>query len=168
LQVTSPAICANGTQSTLALYKDNGCLGAPSEFRAVEAAKGRECLDVEGMKSFALYCTGEGIGGSGGGEHRRNGNTGGIMQFLLVLTLIVMMFFLIMVLSILTWVRKYGGSMGKVIEAIRVSSLHLIIFVKYLHILILFLLESHKTQGRSYCNIRSAIKIGARSGGILI
>lgn len=151
-----------------ALYKDAGCLGEPSEFSAADAAKGRECSDVKGMKGFVFYCTGEGIERSGGGEHRRNGNAGGIMQFLLVLTLIVMMFFLIMVLSILTWVRKYGGSMGKVIEAIRVSSLHLIIFVKYLHILILFLLESHKTQGRSYCNIRSAIKIGARSGGILI
>jgi len=119
MEVSSAAICANGTQSTLALYKETGCLGAPSEFRDVKEEESRACLNVEGMNSFAFYCTGEGIERSRGREHGRNGGGGGIMQFLLVLTLIIMMFLLMLVLSIFTWVRKYGGSVGKLIEVAR-------------------------------------------------
>jgi len=119
MEVSSAAICANGTQSTLALYKETGCLGAPSEFRTVKEEESRDCLNVGGMNSFAFYCTGEGIEGNRGGEHGRNGGSGGIMQFLLVLTLIIMMLFLMLVLSIFTWVRKYGGSVGKLIEFAR-------------------------------------------------
>lgn len=121
MQVTSAAVCANGTLSTLALYKGIGCPGAPSEFRAVEA-ESRKCLDVEGMKSYAFYCTGEGIErGRSGEPGRSGGQSGGIMQFLLVLTLIIMMFFLMLVLSVFAWVRKYGGSAGKLIEVLKVS-----------------------------------------------
>jgi hypothetical protein len=121
MQVTYAAVCANGTLSTLALYKGTGCPGAPSDFRAVEA-ESRKCLDVEGMKSYAFYCTGEGIERGRSGEPGRNGGGGGgIMQFLLVLALIIMMSFLMLVLSVFVWVRKYGGSAGRLIEVVKVS-----------------------------------------------
>jgi hypothetical protein len=153
LQVTTAAVCANGTQSTLALYKETGCLNAPSEFRAVEK-ESRKCLDVEGMKSFAFYCTGEGIERSKDGEHGRNGGGGGIMQFLLVLALIIMFFFLMLVLSVLAWVQKFGGSVGKLIEIARVSSSPLVFLVNtYSNFL---LLESREAQGWRYRDIRSA------------
>jgi hypothetical protein len=121
LQVFSSAICANGTESTLALYEGTGCPGAPSEFRAVTKEELKSCLDVAGMNSFAFYCTGKGIERSREREPVRHGGSGGIMHFLLVLTLIIMMSFLMMILSILVWVRKYGGSVGRVIEFARVS-----------------------------------------------
>jgi len=122
MKVSSPAICANGTQSTLALYKETGCLGAPSEFRAVKEEEKRVCLDVEGMNSYAFYCTGEGIERSrDGGDGRKGGSggSGGIMQFLLILTLIIMMSLLMLLLAIHAWVRKYGGSMGQLIDFVR-------------------------------------------------
>jgi len=115
MRISSAAICANGTQSTLALYKETGCLGAPSEFRAVKA-ESKECLNIEGMNSFAFYCSGEGIERSRGKE---NSGSGGIMHFLLVLTLIIMVLSLMLVLSILSWIQKYGGSMSKLIEIVR-------------------------------------------------
>lgn len=114
LEVSSAAVCTNGTQSTLALYRTTGCFGAPSEFRAVKEEDSNRCSSVEGMKSFAFYCTGEGI-------QQGNNHGGGILQFLLVLTLIIMMSLLILIVTVFTWVRKYGGSVGKLIEFARVS-----------------------------------------------
>jgi hypothetical protein len=126
MKVYSAAICANGTQSTLALYKETGCLGAPSEFKPLEEDDMKSCMDLEGMNSFAFYCTGEGIErGREPGRSRKSGG-GGILQFLLILTLIVMVSFLMTLLAVFTWVRKYGGSMAKLIDWARVSSSPLI------------------------------------------
>jgi hypothetical protein len=155
LEVTSAAVCANGTESTLALYKETGCLGGPSEFRAVKRAESKECLNVEGMKSFAFYCTGKGI--ERGRETGRNGGGGGIMHFLLVLTLIIMVFFLMTMLTVLTWVRKYGGSVGKLIEFARVSCSPLVLLVdKYTDFLPS---ELRKTQGWKYRHIVEILMI---------
>jgi hypothetical protein len=154
LKVSSAAICANGTQSTLALYKETGCLGAPSEFRAVNQAESKGCLNVEGMNSFAFYCTGEGIERGRGREHGRNGGGGSIMHFLLILTLIVMMSSLMLVLSIFTWVRKYGGSVGKLIEFARVSCSSLVFLVNTNTNFLL--LEPREAKGRRYRYMRSA------------
>ncbi|KAF2668006.1 hypothetical protein BT63DRAFT_457307 [Microthyrium microscopicum] len=116
LQIHTPAICANGTEATFAFYEGVGCHGMPSEFKTVEERDARQCLDVEGMKSFAFYCTGEGIERNDGRPTGGNGNGGGILQFLLVLFLIFMVFSLMLLLTVFTWVRKYGGSVGKVFD----------------------------------------------------
>lgn len=115
IQISTMATCANGTESTFAWYKGVGCHGEPT-FNDDEASK--TCVDADGMGSFAFYCTGEGIERADKGKGS-NGNGGGFLQFFLVLTLIVMGSILILVLSILTWVRKYGGSVGKLIEFAR-------------------------------------------------
>ncbi len=60
MKVISPAICANGTQSTLALYKGKSCVGAPASFVEVTDEDTKSCMDLDGMSSFAFYCTGEG------------------------------------------------------------------------------------------------------------
>jgi hypothetical protein len=140
------ATCANGTRSTVALYKDAGCLGAPSEIKDVNEEETKRCMNVKGTSSFAYYCTGEGIGNSIGGGHDQNsgiqngeiqngeiqnGGTqkdgsqtsgnGGLLHFLFVLTCIVIIFSLMLLLAIFAWIRKYGSSVGSVFELISVS-----------------------------------------------
>jgi hypothetical protein len=156
IEITSPAICANGTQSTLALYKGIGCHGAPSEFKAVEKDGSKECLNVEGVNSFAFYCTGEGIERGNGREPGQHHGGGGIMQFLLVLTLIIMMSCLMLICSVLVWVRKYGGSIGKLIELARVSCIP---FLSLVHTYTnCFLSEPCGAQRRRYLVMRSDLK----------
>lgn len=112
LQVSKAAICANGTQSTLALYKNDGCFGQPSEFRTVEESDNNECKDVGGMQSYAWYCSGEEIGGP---EPIKNqGSLGG---FLLILFLI----FLILMVTLIFWLRKIGEYVGFIVRFVRVS-----------------------------------------------
>jgi hypothetical protein len=164
LQVTTAAVCANGTRSTLALYKKTGCLGAPSEFRELEAESSK-CLDVEGMNGFAFYCAGEGIERSKDGEQGGKGGSGGIMQFLLVLTLIIMVSFLMLVLTIFTWVRKYGGSVGKLIELARVSSPFVFQVNTYTDILVL---ESREAKRWGYRDISISFEDGTTFGGVLV
>lgn len=116
MKVYSAGVCANGTQSTLALYNDKSCVGAP-KFLDVKEEDTKPCMDLDGVSSFAFYCTGEGIEGSPeSSDPEKSRGGGGAMQFLLVLSLICMMFFLMLVLSIFTWVRKYGCSVGKIIQ----------------------------------------------------
>jgi hypothetical protein len=122
VQLTAAAVCRNGTQSTAAFYKGAGCHGIP-QFRTVEGQKGRDCENVEDFGSFAYYCTGEGIEehdrgrpGVGNGERK-----GGIMHFMLVLSLIIMCAVLILILTVITWINKYGGSLGQIIQSVRVS-----------------------------------------------
>jgi len=114
MKVFSKATCPNGTKSTLALYGGKDCAGSPS-FRELNKHDMKTCLDLKGVSSYAFYCTGEGVGGDDKtpGKPRQGASA---MQFILVLSLICMMFFLILVLSVLTWVRKYGGSVGKIID----------------------------------------------------
>jgi hypothetical protein len=161
MKVYSAAVCANGTQSTLALYKAIGCLGAPSEFRAITEEETRACLDVEEMNSYAFYCTGEGLGRSRDSEPGRNGGGGGgsVKHFLLIIILIITTFFLMLLLTILAWVQKYGGSLGKLIEFARVSRSPQIIQV---NINTELRLEPREAQGRKYQNMRSALKIVKR------
>lgn len=121
MKVIFPGVCANGTQSTLALYEEKACVGAPASFVDIKDETTNSCMDLSGMASFAFYCTGEGIEGSAPSNPGPPRQSGGIMQFLLVLTLICMMFFLMLVLSIFTWVRKYGGSVGKLVDFAKVS-----------------------------------------------
>jgi len=117
LMIFNAGICRNGTQSTLALYSEKSCGGAPT-LRDVKEDDTNTCMDLTGMSSYAFYCTGEGIQRSpnGSGPPRQGGS---VMHFLLVLTLICMMFFLMLVLSIWTWVRRYGGSVGKLVELMK-------------------------------------------------
>jgi len=122
MRVYSAGICANGTQSTLALYKEKSCVGGPATFLDIGEKDTKTCLDLSESSSFAFYCTGAGIEDSDGsptGPDRPRENGGSVMHFLLVLSLICMMFFLMLVLSIYTWIRKYGGSAGKVIQVLQ-------------------------------------------------
>lgn len=123
MKVYSAGICANGTQSTLALYQEKACVGEPTTFLDIKEEDTKSCMDLEGVSSFAFYCTGEGIAGSpespsnpAPSQPKQGGN---IMHFFLILALICMMFFLMLVLSIFTWVRKYGGSAGKLIQLVQ-------------------------------------------------
>jgi len=118
MKIYSAGICENGTQSTLALYEDKGCVGTPATFLEIKEENARTCMDLSGTSSFAFYCTGEGLGEDSAitpnpGQPRQGGS---ILGFFLILTLICMMFFLMLVLSIYTWVRKYGGSVGKLVD----------------------------------------------------
>jgi hypothetical protein len=124
LRIISAAICENGTKSTLALYEDKLCLGDPKIVK-IKKKDTKSCMDLEGISGFAFYCTGEGIAGNPGSPSNpdKPSQSGGAMQFLLVLSLIFIMFFLMLVLSIFTWVRKYGGSVGKLIDFAQVSSI---------------------------------------------
>jgi hypothetical protein len=119
MKVYSAGICANGTQSILAMYKDKGCSGAPARWKRIEEDDTKSCMDMAGLLSFAFYCSGvKDSKPNPGGDQRQGGS---IMQFLLVLTLICLMFFLMLVLSIFAWVRKYGGSVRNLITLITVS-----------------------------------------------
>jgi hypothetical protein len=118
LLVSSAAICADGKQSRLALYKETGCRHAPSEYRTLQEEDSKRCLNVEGMNSFAFYCTGKGIERSRGVGH---GGRGGMIHFLLVVTVVVMILSLILVISVLTWVRRYGGSLSRLVDFAKVS-----------------------------------------------
>ena len=68
-------------------------------------------FDLEGVSSYAFYCTGKGIEefslNPGPSRLKKSGN---IWQSLFVLSVICLMFFLVLVLSINAWVRKYGGT----------------------------------------------------------
>lgn len=124
MKVLSAGICANGTQSTLALYKEKSCAGVPTTFMDIKDEDTKSCMDLSETSSFAFYCTGEGIEGSPespSNPDQRQRPRNSAIQFLLVLSLVCMMFFLMLVLSIWTWVRKYGGSTGKLIQFIQVS-----------------------------------------------
>jgi hypothetical protein len=160
MSVYSAAVCVNGTQSTLALYKAIGCLGTPAEFRAITEEETKVCIDVEEMNSYAFYCTGEGLGRSRDSEPNRNGGGGGsIGHFFLIIILIITTFFLMLLFTILTWVKKYGGSLGKLIEFARVSHSPRIVQV---NINTDIRLEPREAQGRKYQNMRSALKMVKR------
>lgn len=158
MRVYSAGICANGTQSALALYEDKSCVGAPT-LKEVKEEDTKSCMDLDGISSFAFYCTGEIEGppeSPSNPSQPRQG--GGVMQFLLVLSLICMMFFLMLVLSILTWVRRYGGSVGKLIEFFQVSFPYVLKGRSGLTLFPGF----PKTKGGSHCDMsvcRSAVHI---------
>jgi len=121
MKVYSAAVCSNGTQSTLALYQAIGCIGTPSEFKAITEEETKVCLDVDGMNSYAFYCTGEGLWDSRDSEPGRSGPSGGagVGHFLLIITLITVTFFLMLLLTIFAWVRKFGGSLSKLVDFAR-------------------------------------------------
>lgn len=146
LQINKAAVCANGTQSTFALYKQKGCSGSPQTFIDIKKEELETCFDVKGSQAFAFYCTGEDI------QQDRNNNNGGgsIWHFLLVLSLIFLMFALMLVLSVLAWVRRYGGSVGKIVEFAKVSSFTLLMLLYYAN---LYLLGLDQTKRWRYSTI---------------
>lgn len=121
LKIYTPAVCKNGTQAALALYTSRGCSSDPSFVDLEDEEENlNTCLDVEGMGSFAFYCTGEGIERDTPLKPENGKQTGGsILHFFLILLLIIMFFFLMLVLSVWAWVRKYGGSVGRLVELVK-------------------------------------------------
>jgi hypothetical protein len=120
LRVSHMAVCGNGTQSTLALYEGADCFGAPSEFRALTDEDMEDCIDVEGSRSYAFYCTGEIT--QAVTEPAQNAGKGSVLHFFAIIAIFFLLFSLMLVLTVLAWIRKYGGSVGKIIEVVTVSS----------------------------------------------
>jgi hypothetical protein len=121
LKIYTPGVCANGTAPLLALYSKPGCL-SPQSYDPVSEDDLETCLDMSESGSFAFYCTGDIQKGDDGGSRPLNPpkqNSGSILHFLLVLFSILMFMFLVMVLSVWAWVRKYGGSVNKLLDIVK-------------------------------------------------
>jgi hypothetical protein len=69
MKIYSAGVCGNGTQALMALYTTKSCSGSPAEFRDVAEEDLRTCLDLQGVESFAFWCSGEGLGGPPKQDH---------------------------------------------------------------------------------------------------
>jgi len=114
MRVIAAAICANGTRSTLALYDNRGCYGEPAEFRTVDDSERRTCQDVTNMRSYAFYCSGEGLGKEEPVQKpvQKSGGLG---------TLLLILFFMLVItlLSLFCWIRKIGGYLRELVSFVR-------------------------------------------------
>ena len=63
LKIYSSGVCEDGTPGRWAKYEDKDCVGESKERLDVGDDLLKRCLDVDGTKSFAFWCTGEGLGG---------------------------------------------------------------------------------------------------------
>lgn len=123
MQIYSMGVCGNDTTPSLALWEERGCGGVPDEMRTIEEDEMKKCLNFEGAGSWALWCEGN-VKAPKGGPRNSNGG-GSIWGFLLIILLIFLFSILALVLSVLAWVRRYGGSVGQVFEMIRVCIVRL-------------------------------------------
>ncbi|EPE32662.1 hypothetical protein GLAREA_07796 [Glarea lozoyensis ATCC 20868] len=62
LKIYSSGICKDGTPAKWAKYAGKDCAGTPAEKLDVGEELTEKCLDVSDTKSFAFWCTGEGLG----------------------------------------------------------------------------------------------------------
>jgi hypothetical protein len=62
MKIYSAGVCGNGTQALMALYTAKSCSGSPAEFRDVAEEDLRKCINLQGVESFAFWCSGEGLG----------------------------------------------------------------------------------------------------------
>lgn len=125
MKIFSMGVCGNGTTPSLALWGESGCGGVPDEMRTVEEDQMESCLDFEGAASWALWCEGN-VKAPAKGRPGNNNGGGSIWGFLLIILLIFMFSILALVLSVLAWVRRYGGSVGQVFEMVKVRFVRLL------------------------------------------
>ncbi|CZR55568.1 uncharacterized protein PAC_05456 [Phialocephala subalpina] len=59
--VTRAPSCANGTNATLALFKDGICQTEPNEFRNLDEHVLNQCLSLNDAKSWAFWCDGKDV-----------------------------------------------------------------------------------------------------------
>lgn len=52
----------------MAFYKDGSCGGKPDHFGAVDVNSTNQCFAFEGMRSWAFWCEGKGLGAAGNGD----------------------------------------------------------------------------------------------------
>jgi hypothetical protein len=92
LKIFSSGICEDGTPGRWAKYEDEDCTGSPSETVDVGDELLERCLNVEGTKSFAFWCTGDGLGSppkkKKGDEKKSNGGGGKSVVLIIVLTFV--------------------------------------------------------------------------------
>jgi hypothetical protein len=115
MKIFSTGVCADGKRARMALYETKGCAGEPKELKSVPDSTLKTCWDLQGRKSFAFWCTGEGLGEApvedkpGNGGQKQSGGS-----IVLTLLLICLMLILMLALSVWAWFQTNVGKFVRV------------------------------------------------------